>query len=258
VAKTGFRNDHFKPYLFKTTDYGRSWISIASNLPDYPINVIVQDSKNPQLLFAGTDNGLFISLDSGQNWQAFQNNMPQVKVTDLVVHPREGDLVVGTYGRGIWITNIWPLQELKPEVLKKEVHLFSVRPAVQREYPVFGNYELTGDNHLLTPNEPDELSIFYYLKEGLPEKLKIEVLDIEGNLLKELEGSGNPGLNQVAWDMRKAGKGRFRPRVEPGDYRLVLKAGDQQLEQRAFVTRRISWSFGPHPVVTRGGSCGED
>lgn len=259
VAKNGFRNDDFKPYLFKTTDYGRSWVPIAGNLPDYPINVIVQDLKNPQLLFAGTDNGLFVSLDSGQNWQSFQNNMPQVKVTDLVIHPREGDLVVGTYGRGIWITNIWPWQELKPEVMEKEVHLFSIRPAVQREYPVFGNYHLQGDSHLFTPNEPDQVAIFYYLKKGLAEKkLKIKILSLEGQLLKELEGSVEPGLHQVIWDMRKPGLPRSRQRVEPGVYHVILEVGQQKFEQRVLITKRISWSLGPHPVVIREASCADN
>ncbi|MCR4397333.1 MAG: hypothetical protein NUW07_11475, partial [Candidatus Saccharicenans sp.] len=96
VAKSGFRNDDFKPYLFRTTDYGRTWTSISAGLPDSPVNVVVQDGQNPDLLFAGTDNGLYVSFDQGKSWLPFQNNMPAVKVTDLVIHPREGDLVVGT------------------------------------------------------------------------------------------------------------------------------------------------------------------
>jgi len=251
VAKSGFRQDDFKPYLFKTRDYGRTWVSISSNLPDSPINVVVQDRKNPDLLFVGTDNGLFISLDGGKNWRPFQSNMPKVKVSDLVIHPRESDLVVGTYGRGIWITNIWPLQELAEEVLLKEAHLFSTRPAVQKQYPVFGNYQLTGDSHLFTPNEPDEVAIFYYLKSDLPVKAKIKIYDLQKNLLKEIEADGKAGLNRVSWDMRKSGEGRAASRVEPGLYLVVLEVGGTKLEQKALISKRISWSIGPNPVVLK-------
>ncbi|MBC7348960.1 MAG: hypothetical protein H5U05_03205 [Candidatus Aminicenantes bacterium] len=249
VAKSGFRNDDFKPYLYKTTDYGRTWTPISAGLPDSPVNVVIQDHRDPDLLFAGTDNGLFISLDQGQSWQPFQNNMPKVKVTDLAIQPREADLVVGTYGRGIWITNIWPLQELKPQALVGEAHLFSPRPAIQRQYPVFGNYHLTGDSHLFTPNEPDEVVIYYYLREEAKEKVKISFYDLERNLLAELSAQGKAGLNRVSWDMRKAGQRRPGPRVEPGYYLVVLEVAGQKLEQKALIRKRLSWSIGPQPVV---------
>ncbi|HAR36625.1 MAG TPA: hypothetical protein DCR87_06975, partial [Acidobacteria bacterium] len=249
VAKSGFRTDDFKPYLFKTTDYGRTWTPISTGLTDSPVNVMIQDLRNADLLFAGTDNGLFISLDQGQSWQPFQNNMPGVKVTDLAIQPREADLVVGTYGRGIWITNIWPLQELNPQVLVGEAYLFSPRPAIQKQYPVFGNYHLTGDSHLFTPNEPDEVVIYYYLREEAKEKVKISFYDLERNLLAELSAQGKAGLNRVGWDMRKEGQGRPGPRVEPGYYLVVLEVAGQKLEQKALIRKRLSWSIGPQPVV---------
>ncbi|MGC8745662.1 MAG: VPS10 domain-containing protein [Candidatus Saccharicenans sp.] len=257
VAKSGFRQDDFKPYLFKTTDYGRSWSCLSSNLPDFPINVVIQGPKNPELLLIGTDHGLFITLDGGKNWLPFQNNMPRVKVTDLLIHPREKDLVVGTYGRGIWITNIWPLEELKPEVLNQLAYLFSIRPAVQRQYPVFGNYELLGDSHLMTPNEPEEVAIFYYLKNDLPEKVKIKILDSSGKLLKELEGENQAGLHRLGWDMRTESEGkRWNPEVEPGVYRVILEAGGKAQEQRAVISKRISWPLEFKTVVLESILCG--
>lgn len=260
VAKSGFRNDDFKAYLFKTIDYGKTWVSVSSNLPDYPINVVVQDKKNPDLLFAGTDHGLFVSIDGGKNWVIFRNNMPQVKVTDLMVHPRENDLAVATYGRGVWITNIWPLQELKPDVLERSVHLFSIRPAVQKQYPVFGNYELLGDSHLMTPNEPDEVVIFYYLKNELAEKPRVKIYDQSGNLLQELEGTKEAGLHRIAWDMRKKddGRSRWRPQVEPGVYKVILEAGGKSFEQKGVISKKISWSIGPNSVVLKSISCASD
>ena len=252
VAKSGFRQDDFKPYLFKTTDFGKTWVSVVSNLPDYPINVVLQSSKNPELLFVGTDHGLFVSFDGGKKWWPFQNNMPRVKITDLVIHPREKDLVVGSYGRGIWITNIWPLEELRPEVLQKEAYLFSIRPAIQKEYPVFGNYELLGDSHLLTPNEPDEVTIFYFLREEVPGEVKLKVYDQQGNLLKEIKAGGQAGFHRLSWDMRKeAGPRSQTARVEPGEYRVVLEYGDQKLERTAVVKKRLSWSLETRTVTLK-------
>ncbi|MBC7364238.1 MAG: hypothetical protein H5U07_06815 [Candidatus Aminicenantes bacterium] len=250
VAKSGFRQDDFKPYLFKTSDYGKTWVSLASNLPDYPINVVVQSSKNPELLFVGTDHGLFVSFDGGKKWWPFQNNMPKVKVTDLIIHPRERDLVVGSYGRGIWITNIWPLEELKPEVLQKEAYLFSIRPTIQKEYPVFGNYVLLGDSHLLTPNEPDEVVIFYFLREDVPGEVKLKIYNQQGNLLKEIKADNQAGFHRLGWDMRKeAGTRRRAARVEPGEYRVVLEYGSQKLDRPAVVKKRISWSLETRTVI---------
>jgi len=252
VAKSGFRQDDFKPYLFKTTDFGKTWVSVVSNLPDYPINVVLQSSKNPELLFVGTEHGLFVSFDGGKKWWPFQNNMPRVKITDLVIHPREKDLVVGSYGRGIWITNIWPLEELRPEVLQKEAYLFSIRPAIQKEYPVFGNYELLGDSHLLTPNEPDEVTIFYFLREEVPGEVKLKVYDQQGNLLKEIKAGGQAGFHRLSWDMRKeAGPRSQTARVEPGEYRVVLEYGDQKLERTAVVKKRLSWSLETRTVTLK-------
>ena len=252
VAKSGFRQDDFKPYLFKTTDFGKTWVSVVSNLPDYPINVVLQSSKNPELLFVGTDHGLFVSFDGGKKWWPFQNNMPRVKITDLVIHPREKDLVVGSYGRGIWITNIWPLEELRPEVLQKEAYLFSIRPAIQKEYPVFGNYELLGDSHLLTPNEPDEVTIFYFLREEVPGEVKLKVYDQQGNMLKEIKAGGQAGFHRLSWDMRKeAGPRSQTARVEPGEYRVVLEYGDQKLERTAVVKKRLSWSLETRTVTLK-------
>ncbi|MGB9835132.1 MAG: VPS10 domain-containing protein [Candidatus Saccharicenans sp.] len=252
VAKSGFRQDDFKPYLFKTADFGRTWIPLTSGLPDYPINVVVQSQKNPDLLFVGTDHGLFVSFDGGRNWTSFQNNLPRVKITDLVIHPREKDLVVGSYGRGIWITNIWPLEEINTEVLKDPVHLFSIRPAIQKQYPVFGNYELLGDSHLMTPNEPDEVVIFYYVKESLPEEVRLKIYDQQGSLFREIRADGQAGFHRVAWDMRKeAASGQWSPQVEPGKYRVVLEYGNNRLITTALIKKRISWSLQEKTVVLK-------
>jgi photosystem II stability/assembly factor-like uncharacterized protein len=261
IAKTGFREDIEKAYLFKTTDFGATWTSIAGDLPDKPVNVVIQDRKNPDLLFAGTDHGLYLTLDGGKAWVPFKNNMPWVKVTDLVIHPRENDLVIGTYGRGLYIVNISPLQELTPAVLAEDVHLFGIKPAVERVVGVLGNYQLLGDSHPLTPNEPNAMAISYYLKSKPAGKVKIRISTPYGEAVNEIEGNAEQGLHTVFWNMRPKSKGDRpawmdeygfgEPMVEPGEYVVVFEAAGGTLTRKASVAKRTGWSFGPSPAVIK-------
>ena len=259
ITKSGLRSDDFKPYVYKTEDYGATWKAITEGLPDRSVNVIVEDRKNPNLLFVGTDGGVFVSIDGGARWHRFKSNMPSVRVTDLVIHPRENDLVVATYGRGIYITDISVLQELTPEILNKEIHLFSIEPVMQRITRNWGNYRLYGDRVLVTPNEPNAVTINYYLKSSLPSKVKITIKDPDGHILRELEGPAEAGLNRVLWDMRalkpQEGAAPIEPfsrratnLVEPGQYLVIIEAAGQTLQAKALIKGRQSWAIGPFPV----------
>lgn len=256
VTKTGYRRDDFRPFIFKTTDHGATWAAIANNLPDLPINAVFEDPKNPNLLFVGTDGGVFVSIDGGNNWMRFKNNMPSVPVHDLLVHPRENDLVVGTYGRGIFVTDITPLQELSAEVLEKDVHLFAIESKAQLVTHGWGNYHLYGDTHLSTPNEPNAIAIHYYLKENTENEIMIDVIDAEGQVIRQLKGDSTAGLNRVLWNMRptpperQPGQRRFfggSAMVDPGEYTVVLKIGDKELTGKALITKKLGWAIGPSP-----------
>ena len=126
VTFTGRLAADYAPFVYKTTDYGDTWTSIASNLPDESVNVIREDHKNPDLLFVGTDRTVHGSLDGGRHWNELRSNLPTIPVHDLVIHPRENDLVVGTFGRGFYIADISPLQELTQRVIESDVHLFRI------------------------------------------------------------------------------------------------------------------------------------
>ena len=253
VAKTGLRFDDFQPFLFKTTDYGETWTSIASDLPaDKSLNVVVQDHKNPNLLFVGTEQGVYVTLNGGKCWLPFKSNMPWVKVTDLIVHPRENDLVVGTYGRGLFVTGISILQELNDSLLRQDFYLFDIEPKVQLVYGGIGNYQLFGDNHLITPNEPNAVVIRYFLKEKTPGKIKVTVADASGQVLRSLEGAGEAGLNTVLWDMRAQRSAeaspfmrRRRPIVAPGEYNVILEAFGKKYVKKALIRKRMGWAVGP-------------
>ncbi len=128
VTFTGRRRDDFRAFVYKTTGFGTTWNSITNNLPEESVNVIRGDRKNPDLLFIGTDKAVYVTMDGGKVWTKMQNNMPVNPVHDLVIHPRENDLVVGTHGRGFFITDISPLQELTREVLASDAYLFGIEP----------------------------------------------------------------------------------------------------------------------------------
>ncbi len=264
VAKTGWRLDDYRVSVHKTTDFGETWTSIAGNLPSGgPVNVIIQDRKNPDLLFVGTEWGLDVSLDGGTSWLPFKAGLPSVKVTDLVIHPRENDLVVATYGRGLYVVDISPLQEMTAGVLDEDVHLFDIEPRTQRVTAALGNYQLLGDSHLLTPNEPNALAIDYYLKAKIDGPVKVTVSGPEGDVLVEAEGKGEAGINTVSWDMRPRRPGRKSgpgaspgfgggPRLAaPGEYVVTLEAAGKKLSKKAVIRYRQGWTVGPTPVIIR-------
>ena len=240
VAKTGFRADDFTPYLFKTIDYGRTWTRISGHLPTKPINVVIEDVKNRNLLFVGNDRGVYVSLDGGSRWMPLRGNMPTVPVHDLVIHPRENDLVVGTYGRGLWITDIGAFRQITAEMLESPLHLFDIEPKRPRGEGAWGNYRLYGDRYVRTPNEPDAITIEYYVKDAA-EKAVVTVTDLSGAIVRRLEGAARAGMNRVSWNMmadapagRGGGRGSAdRPRLPAGDYMVTVTVGGATAQKPA-------------------------
>src|SRR5215471_2319388 len=246
VAKSRLRQDDFRPFLYKTTDFGATWTSISGGLPARTINVIVEDNQNPDLLFAGNDNGVYVSIDGGKDWAALRANMPTVPVQDLAIHPREGDLVVGTYGRGIWITNIAALRELNDGVLSEDVHFFQVQSRARRIEGALGGYRLSGDRELATPNELNAVAFVYYLKDEAKGKVAITVAKPDGAVIRTLEGTGKAGINRIVWNLAgfnmqlAPDDSGSRPAgapvaVPPGEYIVTLQIGERKLTQKAVV-----------------------
>ena len=185
------------PYVFKTDDYGQTWTSLAGDLPDEPVNVIREDHKNPNLLFLGTAKGIYVSLDAGSTWSSIRNNLPNIPVHDLAIHPRENDLIVGTYGRSFWIADISPLQELTPEVLAKDEHLFAVEPQVL--WILSGQKQVAAAlQNFHGENAPQGVVVNYYLREKASGNVKVQIYK-NSALINEYDGPGEAGLNSVQW-----------------------------------------------------------
>jgi photosystem II stability/assembly factor-like uncharacterized protein len=242
--------DDFRPYLFKTTDGGKSWRNVAGNLPAKAyVQVVREDPRNPNLLYAGTELGLFASYSAGKDWIALNlKNLPNVSVHDILVHPRENDLILATHGRSIFVfDDATPIQQMTADILKQDAHLFSVRPGL-RFASRFTRYGI-GEKIFNGPNPPYGALITYYLKTKLDDKatFKIQILDQAGKLVQELERPGREkGLNRVAWNLRYGG-GEVRrppseeetafgggprgPQVLPGSYTVKMIVGDKTLSE---------------------------
>lgn len=127
VALNGYRNDHFNAHVYVSTDYGQTWRAIDQTLPAEPVNVVREDPKNPNLLYVGTDHGLYASLDRGKTFMPMGHDLPAVAVHDLVVHPRDSELLIGTHGRSLYTANVEHLQQLTDSLLSKPLHLFALK-----------------------------------------------------------------------------------------------------------------------------------
>jgi photosystem II stability/assembly factor-like uncharacterized protein len=228
-------------YVYKTTDYGKSWTSLAKdNLYGFARS-FQEDRVNPDLLFLGTEFGLFVTLNGGEEWHRFTNNMPATAVHYIEQHPTTHDLVLGTHGRGvIIIDDVSPLRELTPEVLEKSVHFFKSKPTVIREESGFGG--ASTETQFVGNNPDPNAKISYYLKKRhIFGKMSLEVFDEQGNKVADLSPKKSRGINIVSWDYHlkppKIAKGKTfafsgfsAPRVPAGTYKVVLTKGKESYQ----------------------------
>jgi len=250
VTKAGWHRDVYAPFVFRTDDFGESWTAIGKGLPDGTVYVVAQDRKNADLLFVGTEMGVFVTFDGGKQWLPFGTGLPPYAlVHDLLIHPRENDLVVATHGRGLFSTDISALQEVTAKIWDEDVHLFAVEPKIQWPRRSIG-FTIGGERQFVVPNEPAGLVVNYLLKVDMSGPVKVRVTDPYGTDVAAFDGSGKAGLQSVVWDFRRTGaapaasaqppapagaRGGARPVAAPGEYVIVLEAGGKKLTARATV-----------------------
>jgi hypothetical protein len=252
AAFDGHRSDDFKPYVYMSTDFGETWRSIAADLPAGSVYVIMEDPKNQNLLYVGTEFGLFVSLDRGAHWTRWKG-MPTVAIYDLVVHPRDNDVILGTHGRSfIVIDDISPLQHMSTAVLSSPSHVFTIAPAVQ--FNPNENGWFLGGRSFRAPNREFGAFVNYHLRSEATDDVAIAISDAAGTVVRRLKGPKTAGLHRVVWDLRAEPVGaatrglagayvltNLGPFVIPGEYAVQVTV-DGRVDSKTVTVR-------PDPLV---------
>lgn len=241
LAVDAHRLGNYAPLVYRTADAGKTWQSIASNLPgNEPVKVLREDPRNPNVLYAGTEFGLWASLNRGGQWVKF-GALPTVAVDDLLVHPRDHDLVIATHGRSLFIVDdLRPVQELTVEVQAKDAHLFAPRPAYGVYLlPGFGDWN--GKAVFRGENPPEGALISFYAKAFTGEDAVLKIANAAGQPVAKFKVRATPGINRIHWDLRPmkeflteyGGEGvKF---VRAGEYTATLTYGKTRQEQKFLV-----------------------
>ena len=218
VVFDGHRRGDKKTYIYKTTDLGKTWTNLGTqDLEGYALSVR-QDFVNPNLIFLGTEFGLYLTIDGGTTWSRFENNMPKVGVRDMVIHKRDNSLVMGTHGRGvIIIDDISPMRQINDEILAKKVHFFDTKPTVLRD-PGAGGGWFGGAGNFVGSNPSRTAKIIYYMsRRHTFGKMYFEIYDSNDNLIKELPAGKRAGINIVEMPTSLR-----RPKAAPSNNRMAL------------------------------------
>lgn len=237
----GHRNNDMSVYVYKTTDFGRSWKLLSDNNLTSYLHIIREDLVNPELLFLGTEAGLFVSIDGGEQWSQFKENIPSVSIRDMVIHPREHDLILGSHGRGIFIIDdITPLREIKKELLGEDLVFLKSRDYIIDDLGMGQSFE--GDDEFSGPNPPEAAVITYYMnKRHIFGDMYVEIYDESGKMIQKLPAGTRKGINKVLWHVRRkpprvpaspqlAGFAMQGPTYPAGKYKVKVVKGDKIFE----------------------------
>jgi photosystem II stability/assembly factor-like uncharacterized protein len=245
VAIDQHRLDDFAPYAFATSDYGRSWRSISAGLRGY-VHIVMEDPKQPDLLYAGSELGVFASFDRGRSWTDLRLGLPPLAVVDMKVHPRDNDLVIATHARGFYVLDdATPLQRLAAARGTK-LTLFPAPPATR--YTPASDTSVLGNRAWVARNKPYGARLSYYLAEAAADGARIEIRDASGRLVQRLRGPARAGVNRAVWNLTEAsscGESEERAlaagrrgrrtggwlRALPGEYRVRLTVGGDTVEE---------------------------
>lgn len=241
VTYGNWRMDDNKTYVFQTDDYGKTWKSINGNLPaEEPCHVIREGLSNPNLLYLGTEFGIWISFDRGESWSRLKSNFPTVPVHDIQIHPRELDIVIGTHGRSIWTLNVSALEEMTIGNRDKPLHLAKPQTVYLLNRPA-GSMGYDGDRGWVARNTQPGTDICYYLKADAEGRAEITIQDAGGNDIQSLNGDAKAGLNVVNWRLGNR-------RLPVGDYRVTVKVGDM-VQTNTVRVEDISEDMAKYPVT---------
>ncbi len=194
ITLNGYRNDNFTTYVYVSEDLGANWKLLTENFNQNAANVILEDSENENILYLGTDNGLFISMNKGNTWQDFSNEIPNVAVHDLVIQAREKDLIVGTHGRSIYKVNVTNIQQINETINAKGIALFKVEDIYFSKNWVNKTYTWGEENN---PN----VAIWYYLKDN--SNVTITIRNSEGIVVFNPQAKAEKGILKMDYDLSR-------------------------------------------------------
>ena len=236
------REDHHA-YVYRTKDFGQTWTDISGNLPANGSSYVIrEDPVNPNLLFVGTEFGVFVTVDQGQNWVQLKNNLPTVAVRTMAIQKRDRELVVGTFGRAIWVTDIGPLEEMGARMFQEPIYLFDIKPGTLfKTRFTYGATieELNGDMFFRAENPTYGTMITYYLSASAAGEAIVKIEDQNGKLVRTLKGPATAGIHRLNWDLKREEKTSDAEasrlgvatiserdaldRVAPGTYRVTVE-----------------------------------
>ncbi len=233
IAFSNHQDGDFAPYIYKTTDYGESFERISEGIPESVfrfVHVVREDPERRGMLYAGTDNQVYVTLDDGEHWTSLRTNMPPAPIYWLTVQEHFSDLVVATYGRGFYILDdLTPLRVLELSLLEKDVHLFEPRAAYR--FRATKGIKTESGSQVSGQNPPYGASIHYHLVDKVDDDVKIEIVDAAGETIRELEASGSAGLQRVWWDLRheKSREAKLRTPLPEHDWVPLGEEGWRRL-----------------------------
>ena len=259
----GHRLNDFSTYVYASNDYGQSWKSIAGDLPKGQVaRTIAEDLKNPDVLYLGTESGLFVTFDRGKQWMRVKANLPTVPIYEITLHPRDNAMILATHGRSIWILDdMTPLQQFS-KTRGTDAHMFDIRPATQMNPAGDRSRDFEGDMQFLGKNQ-DIGAVFTYYLNSPAKKLALTIKDASGAVVRELAGEDvkdktAAGINMVVWNLRVkplprprgpqggpgggggggfGGGGLDGPFVLPGTYKVTLRVDDKDISTSSFTVQ---------------------
>jgi photosystem II stability/assembly factor-like uncharacterized protein len=243
VVFDAHRSDDDAPYVYVTEDFGKTWKSLNSKLPMGSTRVLREDIENQNVLYLGTEFGVWVSINRGGLWTKINNNLPTVAVHELAQHPSSGEMVAATHGRSLWILDVTPLRQMKPEMLRAEATLYRPATAMRwRREPTRGTPFGSGNHRFVGENPPSGAQIHYSLGKKA-EKLQLKIVDYTGRTVRELPVKKEQlaaGLHRLTWDLARGpreprgpgrGRGPGQNPAPPGMYRIVLTVDGKEHTQ---------------------------
>ena len=221
ASLNGYRWDNFSPYLYKSENYGKTWTSISSNLPDSPINVVIEDNINQNILYVGNDHGVYVSLDSGINWEPFSSGLTSAAVHDLVIQKDENHLLIGTHGRSIYLTEIEKIQGLSDEILNSSLYVYPLKSIKK-----LASWGVKRSIWSESNNPNLELTIFSSSKK----EYQLSIIDSEGNSIYNVSDKLDKGFNFVDYNLRH-NQNNNNDFLDKGSYKVLIITDKDNLEK---------------------------